>query len=381
MGARGAVLSCPGQVVGKDTNEILKQFLNEYKPELVPSYVPQRRLKHNPKTTVCSSWHVRFHLRLTKQGTTAITKYVDKKSVQSMSVNRYTGVIRQNGKSLGRAATLAKYSKIKRFEFLKHMLEIDSYGRRGTAGFLNTAKLTSAAPRIQDFLRETSCYSAFKTWCGHSFPKQIITKFAFGTICFLLYHYSKEELDRFKDSILFDKSPAYVHEHLRLYAKMGLKPRLFYKTELSLGNDHANIADRVALRDLHDFTVHEVYPETLEAPPLKVKRINSREDLVKEGREMKHCVASYGNAIDSGRCAIYSLEFKEERATLELCYTSKGFSMRQLRTTYNKPVSQEFRTKVESAIKQLPLPHNPPKKTALHNDTFFMEEDVVELPF
>jgi len=44
-----------------------------------------------------------------------------------------------------------------------------------------------------------------------------------------------------------------------------------------------------------------------------MKEILTSKDLAKEGREMKHCVYSYGRSIESGRVSIWSLQQNEER--------------------------------------------------------------------
>ncbi len=59
-------------------------------------------------------------------------------------------------------------------------------------------------------------------------------------------------------------------------------------------------------------------------------------DLVREGRAMGHCVASYADSISSGRCAIWSLKFNNSRClTVEVGMSDK--EVVQARGKYNRP--------------------------------------------
>lgn len=77
----------------------------------------------------------------------------------------------------------------------------------------------------------------------------------------------------------------------------------------------------------------------------KIRELLSGADLTAEGREMKHCVASYARSCASGRCSIWAMEFHsglgtEKRQTIEL---SRGGVIVQCRGKQNRlPTAAEF---------------------------------------
>lgn len=56
------------------------------------------------------------------------------------------------------------------------------------------------------------------------------------------------------------------------------------------------------------------------SPPLIVRAIRAPRELEREGREMSHCVATYGHWIRSGQCAIYHVVAAGQQLTLEVVF-------------------------------------------------------------
>ena len=68
----------------------------------------------------------------------------------------------------------------------------------------------------------------------------------------------------------------------------------------------------------------------------------SPDDLVKEGNQLSHCVASYVKDVINGRCKIYFLRNKGEDidkplVTIEI----RGMNIRQAKGKSNRPVTPE----------------------------------------
>jgi hypothetical protein len=60
-------------------------------------------------------------------------------------------------------------------------------------------------------------------------------------------------------------------------------------------------------------------------------------DLIAEGREMRHCVASYVGAVLSGAVAIYSAMVDGERLTVELRARGGEWRIGQVAGATNRP--------------------------------------------
>lgn len=118
-------------------------------------------------------------------------------------------------------------------------------------------------------------------------------------------------------------------------------------------------------KDYHDALVDEINAErdALAAEPFKIEPplpgtetiipLKSPLELLKEGREMKHCVGGYASSVKQGRSYIYSIRFKEERATLSIEMSHfQPIRISQLLGPCNRPVSTELRKHVEEWFKQ-----------------------------
>ena len=73
---------------------------------------------------------------------------------------------------------------------------------------------------------------------------------------------------------------------------------------------------KLALNSIKTFKVSKIYPKTIKG--ITSELIDTKEKLYLEGKEMKHCVASYAHRISEGKCAIYKIFWINERYTLEI---------------------------------------------------------------
>jgi len=71
------------------------------------------------------------------------------------------------------------------------------------------------------------------------------------------------------------------------------------------------------------------------------RQLRTNEELAREGREMDHCVQSYGDQVQARRSVIFSLASPSgtDRITVELCAGQlRGWSLVQARRAHNDPV-------------------------------------------
>ena len=126
-----------------------------------------------------------------------------------------------------------------------------------------------------------------------------------------------------------------------------------------------------SLKDGRDFKVLKLF----KGGEVIVKALNSKFTDV-EGSLMKHCVATYGKAVDNKGVIIYS--FRDQsghpQATLELSSDEK--KIKQLKGPHNGPVKNDFWDDIVSFIKEKKLSFSTPdyKNVGLKNDQPTTEE-------
>ena len=91
--------------------------------------------------------------------------------------------------------------------------------------------------------------------------------------------------------------------------------------------------------------------DALPAPPLPgiagaIEPIRTAGELIREGRQMHHCVSSYLAAIRSGRYAVYRV-LEPQRATVAIERTPAGWRIDQIRGPLNRSVAPATRRLVE----------------------------------
>ena len=92
-------------------------------------------------------------------------------------------------------------------------------------------------------------------------------------------------------------------------------------------------------------------PKPLPEPVLpatdNIVPITSQAELIREGREMRHCIASHLNRVVDGKFAVYRMT-APERLTIEVLNLGGGqLVLREVRGKWNKPPSQESMTIID----------------------------------
>jgi hypothetical protein len=90
--------------------------------------------------------------------------------------------------------------------------------------------------------------------------------------------------------------------------------------------------------------------------------LDKNTDLIREGMEQNHCVATYIDRVHNGRCGIYHIK----GYTLELQTKFNGLYISQFRGKHNVNVPDELRNEVEEKLKEM-------------NEKHFKKENISEL--
>ena len=93
------------------------------------------------------------------------------------------------------------------------------------------------------------------------------------------------------------------------------------------------------------------HPLSIPTPPLAATEhilpITSQVELIEEGREMHHCIASHLKSVVDGKFAVYRM-IAPERLTIEVLVRDGGqVFLREVRGKYNRPPSSASMTVIE----------------------------------
>lgn len=83
-------------------------------------------------------------------------------------------------------------------------------------------------------------------------------------------------------------------------------------------DEHNKASVKRMLKGVPEIKVDEVYKKALEGLEYPYELIETKDRLVQESVELHHCVGTYANRINSGSCAIFSVEYEGERWTLQV---------------------------------------------------------------
>lgn len=115
-----------------------------------------------------------------------------------------------------------------------------------------------------------------------------------------------------KDSYLITDS---IEDNLKL-KKRGISFTITSKKRWQ--EEHQIMTKLRMLAGVPEIKVGEIYKKALEGIEYPCELIESKTRLIQESIELHHCVATYAEKINSGKCAIFSIEFEGKRYTLEV---------------------------------------------------------------
>ena len=121
----------------------------------------------------------------------------------------------------------------------------------------------------------------------------------------------------------------YVDMCMELKEKMSL--RMSYN---KLKSEHNRLILLYDSRKVKQFKIPDTTLSKLELPKEYV-RITNKRGLLQEAVIQHHCVASYAEKINKGKCLIYTTIYQGKRYTIEIVFNRKKFVARQIRGVCN----------------------------------------------
>ncbi len=131
--------------------------------------------------------------------------------------------------------------------------------------------------------------------------------------------------------------PQLITDYYMLCCANDIPPNLKIRSYKRLIKEHDVLAARLNITSIDEFTILPTVLLPDEAEGYFFKQITSKDLLLVEATEMKHCVAYYAQQIRDGSSLIFSISGKE-RATAE--FTEASSNLNQVFSFRNEPVSQ-----------------------------------------
>lgn len=120
-------------------------------------------------------------------------------------------------------------------------------------------------------------------------------------------------------------------------------------------DEHRKATAKRMLKGVPEIKVNDVYKKALEGLEYPYELIKTKDRLIQESVELGHCVATYANKINSGACAIFSVEYEGKRWTLEVISSDIQdkpiFMPIQFRGLYNAPAPDLIGKRVAEVLK------------------------------
>lgn len=178
-----------------------------------------------------------------------------------------------------------------------------------------------------------------------SFNPHIVSKNSFDVLHYLFtcFYTGRFHGQRIDTELMED----YIHMSLLNERWPNVKIKSFKRLKM----EHDLLAGDIALSAVPDFSIPDPKLLLPEKDGYEFKCICNKDQLLKESREMHHCVAIYAQDILSGESVIYSIHGKE-RATAEFIDYGNGYRLIQVKAHHNKNVSEALEKLLESLIEK-----------------------------
>lgn len=112
----------------------------------------------------------------------------------------------------------------------------------------------------------------------------------------------------------------HIYDYVTMSENQNLKLNLKIKSYKRLIQEHDRISFNISAKNIPEIKVFKKYPNIKSEGNFEVEKITNKNRLLAESQIQKHCVKTYSNSINSGRCCIYSfLDYRDnKRYTLEV---------------------------------------------------------------
>lgn len=165
-------------------------------------------------------------------------------------------------------------------------------------------------------------------------------------------------LDKLTAEFYNDK---YFHDTCKMSNSLGLKVNCGWGLK-RLKEEHDNLSSRITKivsdnEELQVLNIHEVY--TLFAKYSGYNILRTNREMISEGLNQKHCVATYIDSVDRGKCGIYHVEGYTLQLTIKTTYNSntkepsdisESLTVNQFRGRYNESAPQDLKDRVELMV-------------------------------
>lgn len=168
-----------------------------------------------------------------------------------------------------------------------------------------------------------------------------------------------------------------VRDYIRQLAILKMKFSLKMTSKKRLEYEHNTLTKMIQIRGIKEIKVDKIYKKMFKSFPIPDSElIENKERLLKEGLDQDHCVASYGEQINSGQSCIISVPYQGKQWTLQVSkqnyYKSvkldgseavmgERFVVNQFKGYRNQAVPEELEKQVKDFISSVVIVLEPSK--------------------
>lgn len=171
-------------------------------------------------------------------------------------------------------------------------------------------------------------------------------------IYYLCRFYNLTDISDEYISSTYSQQSITIKDYIEMSKSNGVQINLNIKSFKRLTKEHNKLVERFIRSKYNE-------PNT----PLKIhrkfnklsldsdyKRIEDTYSLYLEGEIQNHCVYSYRNKIDSGKCVIYTTDYENKKYTIEITKNNRNFVLEQIRGKYNSDAPLELKTLINQKL-------------------------------
>lgn len=165
-----------------------------------------------------------------------------------------------------------------------------------------------------------------------------------------MYIFKQLKIDQ---SISKEMRKAYiVRDYINMCISEKKKVNLKIKSYKRILREHDDLSLKITLKIYKKkMTISDKYKA------LKLSKefilLKTTKDIAKEGTVQKHCVVSYLDKVNRGRCVIYTTIYKKEKYTLEICLNKAKYTLEQIKGFRNCEAPEELVEKIEQELKTI----------------------------
>lgn len=146
-----------------------------------------------------------------------------------------------------------------------------------------------------------------------------------------------------------------IVDYVSMCKSLSRVPNVRLRSVARLEEEHNLVSRELLKRNMKDFAIEPTPILPKEEQGYFFEQITTKDQLIAEASEMKHCVHSYANQIINNQSIIFSITGKE-RATLELRILKAGYYPVQLKGKFNANASDNLREIIQRLLEGVMAP-------------------------